>query len=155
MTEQILEAWRVNNRVNVRLIEAISDEGLRCTLSKRGGRTVTRQFAHLHNNRVWHLQRRAKMLAEGARLFETKDEPDRKTLVSTLDDSARRLEQLFLLATEGSEGARTFKRGVVPYLAYFVAHESHHRGNILLTLKQSGHKIDKETQNAIWDWDRL
>ena len=155
MTEEILEAWRVNNRVNVRLIEAISDEGLLCTLSKRGGRNVTRQFAHLHNNRIWHLQRRAKMLAEGAHLFETKDEPDRKTLVSMLDDSARRIEQLFLLATEGAEGVRTFKRGVVPYLAYFVAHESHHRGNILLTLKQSGHKIDKNTQYAIWDWDRV
>ena len=26
-------------------------------------------------------------------------------------------------------------------LGYFISHESHHRGNILLTLKQSGEKI--------------
>jgi len=38
---------------------------------------------------------------------------------------------------------------------HFIAHESHHRGNTLLTLKQSGHKIDKTVQYAIWDWDRL
>jgi uncharacterized damage-inducible protein DinB len=43
----------------------------------------------------------------------------------------------------------------VPYLGYFIAHESHHRGSILLTLKQSGHPVDKKTAYAIWDWDRI
>ena len=56
MTDQILEALRINNRINLRLIERISDEGMRCTLSKRGSRNVVRQFAHLHYVRV-HLPR--------------------------------------------------------------------------------------------------
>lgn len=38
MTEQILEAWRINNRIKLRLIERISAPGMRCTLSQRGGR---------------------------------------------------------------------------------------------------------------------
>jgi uncharacterized damage-inducible protein DinB len=37
----------------------------------------------------------------------------------------------------------------------FVAHESHRRGSILLTLKQCGRKIDSTTQYAIWDWDGI
>jgi uncharacterized damage-inducible protein DinB len=40
-------------------------------------------------------------------------------------------------------------------LAYFVAHESHHRGNILLMLKQCGHRIDSGASYAIWDWDKM
>lgn len=39
-------------------------------------------------------------------------------------------------------------------MGYFIAHESHHRGNILLTLKQCGHRLDQDTQYAIWDWTR-
>ncbi len=155
MTEQILEAWRINNRVNLRLIEHISDEGMRCTLSKRGGRNVVRQFAHIHNNRVWHLQRRAKQLAKGARIFETYDEPDRDELTGTLEDSAQRIEQLIRLASEVAAGVRTFKRGLVPYIAYFIAHESHHRGNILLTLKACGQRVDSKIAYSIWDWDRI
>jgi uncharacterized damage-inducible protein DinB len=155
MLDQILEAWQVNNRVNLLLIERISDEGMRCTLSTRGGRNVVRQFAHLHNNRIWHLQKRAKRLAEGAHVFETHDEPDRTTLTEALQDSEQRIEQLIHGVMEGAPGVRAFKRGIVPYVAYFIAHESHHRGNILLTLKQSGHALDRKTQYAIWDWDRL
>lgn len=34
------------------------------------------------------------------------------------------------------------------------AHESHHSGNILLTLKQSGHPVQQDVRYAIWDWDR-
>jgi uncharacterized damage-inducible protein DinB len=153
--DQILEAWRINNRVSLRLIEKISDAGMRCTLSRRGGRDVARQFAHMHNNRIWHLEKRAKALSKGARLFETSDEPDRATLVAAFRDSSARIEEFIRLASEGKPGVRTFKRGLVPYVAYFVAHESHHRGSILLTLKQCGHPVDRETAYGIWDWDRV
>lgn len=155
MTDELLEAWRINNRVTLFLIEHVSDEGMACTLSKRGGRNVARQLAHLHNNRIWHLQRRAKRLAEGAHLFATHDEPDRATLRETLEDSARRIERLIAGVQEGQRGVRAFKRGLVPYVAYFIAHESHHRGSILLTLKQCGHPVEKSTAYAIWDWDRI
>ena len=37
----------------------------------------------------------------------------------------------------------------------FIAHESHHRGSILLTLKQSGHKVSQEVAYGIWEWKTL
>ena len=155
LTEQVLEAWGVNQRVNLRLIDAISDEGMRCTLSKRGGRNVVRVFAHLHYVRVHQLKRRAKALAAGARTFETHDEPDRATLKAALEDSSRRVEEWIRLAGKGAAGVRTFKRGLVTTLAYLVSHESHHRGGILLTLKQCGHPVEQAVRYGIWDWDRI
>jgi hypothetical protein len=39
--EQLLEAWRTNNRISLFLIDHISDEGMKSTLSKRGGRNLS------------------------------------------------------------------------------------------------------------------
>jgi uncharacterized damage-inducible protein DinB len=155
MREGILEAWRTNNRINLYLIERISEEGMACTLSKRGGRDVCRQFAHLHNNRVWHLESRAKDLAVGLSVFETEDRPDRKRLTAALEQSAAAVETFLsdLVTGEGKK-RRGSKKGVAVSLAYLISHESHHRGSILLTLKECGHKLDQATSYAIWDWDR-
>jgi uncharacterized damage-inducible protein DinB len=153
--DELVAAWMTNHRINARLLDRIDEAGLRCTLSKRGGRTVARQFAHLHYVRIYHLKHRAKALAAGARIFATEEEPDRKELLAALHDSTRRIERWIRLAGEGASGVRTCKRGLVQNVAYFVAHESHHRGNILLTLKQCGHPVESKTRYAIWDWDRV
>jgi uncharacterized damage-inducible protein DinB len=155
MIEEILEAWRINNRINLHFIRRISEAGLKCSLSKRGGRNVIRQFAHLHYVRVFQLTRRAKSLAKGARTFATHDEPDRSTLGAELEDSSQRVEQWIRLAGQGAPGIRTFKRGLVPTVAYLIAHESHHRGSILLTLKECGHPLDKRSRDEIWNWNKI
>ena len=152
---QLVEAWQTNNRINLFLIDRISAEGMLCTLSSRGGRNVVRQFAHMHNNRVWHLQKRAKDLADGLHIFATKDEPDKKTLKKHLNASAARFETYWREIVGGKAGRRTFKKGYISYLTYFIAHESHHRGSILLTLKQCGHGLDQTDRYAIWDWDKI
>ena len=111
MIEEIIEAWRINNRINLRLIEHISDEGVKCTLSTRGGRNVVRQLAHLQYVRVYQLKKRAKPLALGARVFESKEEPDRATLASALEDSSERIEEWIRPAHEGAKEIRTLKPG--------------------------------------------
>ncbi len=153
--DQILEAWRTNRRINDFLIDNISAEGMKCTLSTRGGRNVVRQFCHIHNVRFWQLESRARELTKGLHKFETKDEPPKRTLKKHLNDSAKRIEQFFTDCAAGKPKRRAFKKGLIPFLGYLIAHESHHRGNILLTIKQCGHNLDQADRFAIWDWDRI
>ena len=155
MQEELIEAWRTNNRINMLLIDRITDEGMSCTLSKRGGRGVAGEFAHIHNVRVWHLEKRAKDLAEGLVIFETKAVPTKFQLRKALEASANGVEALLVGVLNGEPKRRGFKKGIFTTLSYFVAHEAHHRGRILLTLKVSGHTLEKKTQGAIWGWDQM
>ncbi len=155
MLDQLLEAWRTNNRINLFLIDHIDDDGMTCTLSRRGGRDVARQFAHMHNVRVWHLEKRAKDLARGLAPFPTKGTPARDDLASALTASGRKIETFLAGVLAGEARRRGFKKGVFATLGYFIAHESHHRGSIILTLKECGHPLVKQARDAIWGWDQI
>ena len=152
--EDLLEAWRTNHRITLYLFDRIGEDGMRCTLSTRGGRDVARQFAHMHDVRLDHLERRAPDLAMGLTPFRSKEHPDRDTLRAALVASGEAIEAFLAGLAAGEKRRKGFGKGIATTLAYFVAHESHHRGSILLTLKVSGHKVDQDTAYAIWDWDR-
>lgn len=153
--DHVLEAWGTNGRIHTLLLDTISDEGMQCTLSTRGGRTVSRQFAHLHNVRFWALENRARDMIEGLHKFETADTPGRDELKRHLAASEARIAAFFADVAAGVAKRRGFKKGLIQHLSYFISHESHHRGNILLTLKQSGHNLDQKTRYAIWNWDKI
>jgi uncharacterized damage-inducible protein DinB len=152
--EELLEAWRTNHRINRMLLDAISEDGLRQTLSTRGGRDVARQFGHLHDVRVWHLEKRAKDLAEGLETFASKRSPAREELEAALDASTEAVGVFLGDVLDGVPKRRGFRKGIFTTLAYFVAHEAHHRGSILLTLKQCGHMPERDVVHGIWAWDQ-
>lgn len=155
MPDDTLAAWRTNNLINLFLVDRISTPGMHSTLSKRGGRGVAGQFAHMHNNRVWQLEKRAKDLSEGLAIFPPKTQPTKAALRKAFNASGTAIETFLSDLADGTPKRRGFKKGIPSLLAYLVAHESHHRGIILLTLKECGHNLEKDARYAIWGmWDR-
>ena len=80
MKEQLHEAWRTNNKIDLLFVELIDDEDMNKTLSTRGGRTVYEQLVHLHNVRMQWLEIVAKDIFKKYKRI-SKDEPVNKELL--------------------------------------------------------------------------
>jgi len=59
----LTDTWQINNRVNLRLLDALTDEQLAATILPRG-KAVKSYFVHIHMARFYWLERRAPALAK-------------------------------------------------------------------------------------------
>ena len=156
MLEQLVDAWQINHRSTLKLLDGLSDEALRATLSTRGGRDVARQLAHVHEVRLGFAETTSKTnRLTGLPHFAKGESPTKKQLQVAFDASARGIETTIRESWAKDGKVTGFKRGLIPMVGYLIAHESHHRGSILLTLKQAGHKLTDEVRWALWDWNKL
>ena len=156
MLEQLSEAWQINQRVTLKLLKALSDEALHATLSTRGGRDVARQLAHVHEVRAGWAETTSKTNRD-AKLphFAKGESPSKKQLAAALDASAKGIETTIRESWAKGGNVTGFKRGLIPLISYLIAHESHHRGSIMLTLKQTGPKLSDDLKWGLWDWNKL
>lgn len=136
------------------MMDNISDGGMQKTLSTRGGRTVYQQLVHVHNVRMGWLEVCAIDIFKKYRKLDKEKAFDRRTLRKSFEDSSRGLEELFEKSWDNAGKVRSFKSGLIPMMSYFISHESHHRGNILLTLKQCGEKIPDSLKWGLWEWGK-
>jgi uncharacterized damage-inducible protein DinB len=151
MEEQLTETWSINNRINLYLLDGIKDEAL-CDTPASKGRSVAEAFAHLHNVRLMWLKTSAPELLEGLEKIEKEGALSRKLLKSSLEASGKAVETLLKKGSAAGSKVKGFKPHAVAFLGYLISHESHHRGQIILALKQSGHPIDKKVAYGIWEW---
>jgi hypothetical protein len=69
-----------------------------------------------------------------------------------LVDSGKAIGTLLETGLENGGKVKGFKPHATAFLGYLISHESHHRGQIALSLKQSGKPLDKKIAYGIWEW---
>jgi len=154
MKEQLIEAWQTHNAMNILLIDNIDDAGMQKTLSTRGGRTVYLQLLHVCNVRTGWLEVIAKDIFKKQSKLDKEAAYDRKALRKGFEDSAKAIEEYIHQSWDKGGVVKSFKKGLIPFIAYLISHESHHRGNILVTLKQCGVKIPDTLKWGLWEWGK-
>jgi uncharacterized damage-inducible protein DinB len=84
----------------------------------------------------------------------------RRQLVAALKRSSNGIEALLELglASGGevppSKGYvwRNLALDVGHVLTYFVAHEAHHRGQLVMVARQAGHRLPQAATGGLWQW---
>ena len=149
-SKQFIDTWEIHNRINLYLLNAIKEEYL-TGISASKGRNVGEQFAHIHNVRLMWLKAADPTLLKGQNKIEKEEKISKKILADELTKSAKAIATLLEKGFEEGK-VKGFKPHPAAFFGYLISHESHHRGQIMLALKQSGHPIDQKVQYGLWEW---
>lgn len=162
LRDTILAAWRTNNRVTVFLVEHLPSPLWGASVPGAPHRTVRMIAGHIHNARCMWIKMVGK--EHGIPVPDKVDRRrvSRKELVSALKRSSPGINDLLRLGCDcggripipSTYVWRNLPLDVGHFLTYFVAHEAHHRGQIVLLARQLGHRLSDSTTSGLWQWTR-
>jgi uncharacterized damage-inducible protein DinB len=49
---------------------------------------------------------------------------------------------------------QNFPTDLAHFLGYFVAHEAHHRGQLVMLARQLGHRLPPGVTGGLWQWSQ-
>lgn len=151
MVEQLIETWAIHNRINLYLLEAISEEALSAAAAPKT-RNVHDLVAHIHNVRLMWLKEAAPELLRGLKKIEKGASSNKNQLSAALKASGTAIEKLLRQSTAAGGRVKGFKPHVVGFVGYLISHESHHRGQLTWALKLSGHALNQKASFGLWEW---
>ncbi len=146
----LIDTWHISNRINLFLLEGIPEEHLSDTLAGKG-RSVGHQFAHLYNVRLMWIDSAAPETGKHLKKIEKEHSISKSLLSKAFLESAETMAAVIQIGIETGR-VKGFKPNVEAFVGYLIAHEAHHRGQILLTLKSNGHLPDKKVLFGMWEW---
>lgn len=123
-------------------------------------RTVRMIAGHFHNSRSRWLKTLGQEHGIPVPALVDLRKVTRRSLLAALKRSSAGIEALLELG-RASGGRVPQSRAYVwrdlpldvgHVLAYFVAHEAHHRGQIVMLARQLGHRLQQEATNGLWQW---
>lgn len=156
----LVAAWRTNNRVTISLIQHLPWALWDVAVPGAPQRTIRVIAAHLHNARCRWVKTLGREHGITAPRRVDHHRVARRQLVAALKQSSNGIEALLKLglASEGevppSKGYvwRNLSLDVGHVLTYFVAHEAHHRGQIVMVARQTGHRLPRPITDGLWQW---
>ena len=158
--ESILGAWRTNNRVTMELIGRLPRALWLELIPGVPRKTVQAIAAHIHNSRCSWVRTLGQEhgIPTPERIDARRATP--RQVITALRRSGGGMEALIDLGFENggvlppSKGYvwRNLALDVGHVLTYFVTHEGHHRGQIVMIARQTGHRLPVETTGKLWWW---
>jgi uncharacterized damage-inducible protein DinB len=158
----IVAAWATTNRVTAFLIENLPSELWGATVPGAPRRTIRMIAAHLHNSRCSWTRTLGKEQGVAAPESVDRRTVTRRQLVAALGRSSLGIAGLLeagfahggTLPAPATYAWRNLPLDVGHLLTYFVAHEGHHRGQIVMLARQLGHRLPVSVTGGVWDWTK-
>jgi uncharacterized damage-inducible protein DinB len=152
--------FAANERMNQMIIENLDPAAWNAKPPGKA-RSIAAIFTHVHNVRTKWIRLTAPHVKVPRQLQRAHCAP--KQARAGLAESAARCEEMLAEALGGGGRVEKFVRDgwarpwpVGPeILCYMLAHEAHHRGQVLLLAHQLGFPLPKEVMYGIWNWEKL
>ena len=158
--DTMLSAWQTSCRVTAHLIAHIPRPLWPAPVPGAPQRTIRTIATHLHNSRCGWIRTLGQehgivVPARVDRLHATQ-----RQVGAALQRSERGIAAVLALGLANGGSVPPSRRYVWRNLAldvghvltYFVAHEAHHRGQLLLVLRQLGCEMPANLTGALWQW---
>jgi uncharacterized damage-inducible protein DinB len=158
--QAIVSAWRTTNRATTYLIEHISADIWSLDIPGIPRLTIRGIAGHIHNSRCsWIRSIGARHGVSVPRLVDLR-RVRQKDLLRALSRSSEGMVSLIELGVrnEGHVPRATwqnFPTDLEHFLSYFVAHEGHHRGQILMAARLLGRRLPRAVAGGIWQWTKF
>ena len=158
----ILNTWRTNNRLTVFLVEHLSPVLWVAAVPGAPRRTIQMIAGHVHNVRCMWIKTLGQEFGIPVPRSVDRRRVERKELVPALHRSSEGILRLLTLGCErgGTIPAastyiwRNLPLDVGHVLGYFVAHEAHHRGQIVLVARALGERLPAAVTEGLWQWTK-
>ena len=160
LRDTILDAWKTNNRVTIFLVEHLPLELWEAKIPGAPRRSIRMLAGHLHNARCMWIKTLGKehgiVVPPSVDRYKLKS----KDLIPALQRSSLGIRSLLKFGIEhggtipatSSYAWRNLPLDVGHVLGYFIAHEGHHRGQIVLIARQLGFRLPIEVTGGLWHW---
>ena len=155
--EALIAAWSTNQRVTTYLVRNLPLELWSMNVPGVPRRTIRMIVAHIHNARcMWIKSIGGSHGVKVPRLVNgRKVKPPE--LLRALEQSSRGIVELINLGVSHGGSVppaawQNFPTDLVHFLSYFVAHEAHHRGQLVMLARQLGHRLPSDVTGGLWQW---
>jgi uncharacterized damage-inducible protein DinB len=158
----MVESYSVNERMNQVVLEHLEAAAWRAQLPGSKGRTIAAIVAHMHNARRKWLRLSAPHLELPAPL--QRSSCTQKQARAALAESGARCAEMIAEALAGRQSrVEGFRRdgwtkawpAGVSMMAYMIAHDTHHRGQVCMLAHQLGYPLPVKATAEMWTWEKL
>jgi uncharacterized damage-inducible protein DinB len=126
--KRFIETWKVNNFINLALLECIDDDHFNDQSSQRNDKLME-QFAHMYHVRMlWLDQNTPELVTELARVFPQR--LHKQSLLDALSKSGAAMTKM--IEKKFTEGKINGFKTPIEFLNYIVSYESQSRNKIVL-----------------------
>src|SRR5262245_37323913 len=158
----LIGSWRTNARVTAYLIEHLPAALWDAEVPGAPRRTVRMIAGHLHNARCLWVRTLGQEHGIAVPASVDRRTVTRRKLLSAMKRSSKAFEALLELGLAAGGSVPPSRRyvwrnlplDVSHVLTYLVAHEGHHRGQIVMLARQLGHRLPAAVSAGLWLWTK-
>ena len=146
--EALLAAFDTNDRINQYLLDNLAPEAWRAEPPQKKGRDIAAIVAHMHNVRVMWLKATGGKIPGQLNRHDVTPPQAKKAL----EASRSALREVLQNSLAGNGRVKGFRPDVAGFLAYLITHDAHHRGQISMLARQTGHPSSQKAMFGMWEW---